>query len=291
MASQEVIVAAVDGTPASDAGVVWAAREAESRHAVLRIVHVWHSPSYPTDPVLAIPERQDVFVNSAAVIAVETAPFIDIEVLTQAGIPSITLLQMTEGASLIVLGGHRRNRLDRIVFGSVTTHLLARASCPVLVVRSERAADASEVGPVVVGLDHDDTSDDALDFAFAFAASHGRDLVALQAWTAHELSASDQDVPTTIRGVQDALSAGMRLFHMKYPSVDVVTVAACESPVDALLDWSDKASLLVVGSRGRGYFAGMLLGSVSSAVAHQAACSVAVVRPRTMQQLLDALAS
>ncbi len=289
MASREVIVAAVDGTPASDEAVRWAAREAASRHAVLRIVHVWHSPSYPTDPVLAIPERQDVCVNSAAAIAVAAAPLIDVELSTQAGIPSITLLQMTEGASLIVLGGHRRTRLDRMVFGSVTTHLLARASCPVLVVRTQQAATGS--GPVVVGLDHDDTSDDALDFAFAFAASHGRDLVAVQAWTAHELSASDQDVPTTIRGVQDALSAGMRLFHMKYPSVDVVTVAACESPVDALLDWSDKASLLVVGSRGRGHFAGMLLGSVSSAVAHQATCSVAVVRPRTMQQLLDALAS
>ena len=292
MKGQDFMVVGVDGSPESDTAVAWAANEAVRSDALLRIVHVWRSPSFLTDPVLATPVRQGIFVDAAAVLAVQANSAVRYEVLTQTGLPSITFLQMSEGASAIVLGGHHRNLLDRLVFGSVTTHVLAQASCPVVVVRSHAGRDSPVTpGPVVVGVDHDATSDDALEFAFEYANAHGLELVAVQAWTAYELGASEDDRPTTIRVVQDALTAAMRPYHAKYPRVSVVTVAACETPVDALLDWSEKASLLVVGSRGRGHFASMLLGSVSSAVAHQAPCSVAVVRPRVVSELPGALAS
>lgn len=291
MKGQDFMVVGVDGSPESDAAVAWAANEAVRADVLLRIVHVARSPSFLTDPVLATPVRQGIFVDAAAALAVQANSAVRCEMLTQTGLPSITFLQMSEGASLIVLGGHHRNLLDRLVFGSVTTHVLAQASCPVVVVRGH-AEQGSPVtpGPVVVGVDHDGTSDDALEFAFEYANAHDLELVAVQAWTAQELSTSD-DRPTTIRVVQDALTAALRPTHAKYPRVSVVTVAACETPVDALLDWSEKGSLLVVGSRGRGHFASMLLGSVSSAVAHQAPCSVAVVRPRVVSELPGALAS
>ncbi len=289
----DIVVVAVDGSPESDSAVEWAAHESVRRDALLRIIHVWHSPPFPTDPFLDVPSSQDAFVTSAAKAAHEANPAVRTETATQAGLPSVTLIRMSEGASLIVIGGHHRNLLDRMVFGSVTTHLLSHAPCPVVVVRAPHGMldPLAPTGPVVVGVDHDDTSDDALEFAFRYASTYGLDLVAVQAWTAYELSVSGTDTFTTIREVQDALSAGMRLYQSKHPGVSVVTIAACETPVDALLDWAGKASLLVVGSRGRGSFAGMFLGSVSAAIAHQAPCSVAVVRPRSVSQLLQELAS
>jgi hypothetical protein len=61
--------------------------------------------------------------------------------------------------------------------------------------------------------------------------------------------------------------------------MDVRTKLVHSHPVQALLDEADGAELIVVGSRGRGGFTGMLLGSVSQAVLHHAACPVAVVHP------------
>jgi len=290
VSTQDVVVVGVDGSPESDAAVAWAAKEAVQLDAVLRIVHVWHAPSYPTDPVLSLPAERSVLVTDAAALAAATNPQVRCETVTRSGLPSITFIELSAGASLIVLGGHHRNVLDRMVFGSVTTHILSQASCPVVVVRTGTVRQSlSAPGPVVVGVDHEGTSDDAVEFAFDYADAHGVDLVAVQAWTAHELATGDDGDPRMIRSVQDPLAESLRLLHEKYPQVRVITAAACETPVNALLDWADRASMLVVGSRGRGYFTGMLLGSVSAAVAHQAACSVTVVRPRTVSQLLDAL--
>ena len=69
--------------------------------------------------------------------------------------------------------------------------------------------------------------------------------------------------------------AGVRAAH---PDVVLVQEAVPVSPGQALVDASANASLVVVGSHGRGYFEGLLLGSVSHDVLHRAHCPVVVVR-------------
>ena len=56
-------------------------------------------------------------------------------------------------------------------------------------------------------------------------------------------------------------------------------MVARDRPVHQLLERSRGAQLVVVGSRGHGELAGMVLGSVSNALVHKADCPVAVVRP------------
>lgn len=64
----------------------------------------------------------------------------------------------------------------------------------------------------------------------------------------------------------------------RHPDVTVTRHSFRGLPVESLVEQSDKACLVVVGSRGRGGFAGLLLGSVSRGVMHRSHCPVAVVR-------------
>jgi nucleotide-binding universal stress UspA family protein len=68
-------------------------------------------------------------------------------------------------------------------------------------------------------------------------------------------------------------------WELKYPDVAVTPVLADGGPARVLIEQASRAQLLVIGSRGKGEFAGLLLGSVSHAVLHSAPCTVAVVRP------------
>ncbi|MFI5611596.1 universal stress protein [Amycolatopsis sp. NPDC051903] len=140
-------------------------------------------------------------------------------------------------------------------------------------------------GPVVAGVDCTSNSEAAVAVAFEEASFRRVPLVAVHAWndvTYDSTGGSARLVPhrEPIEPAQERLLA-QRLagWQEKFPEVEVHRALVRDRPQHALLTESERAQLVVVGSRGRGGFAGMLLGSTSQALIQHASCPVLVVRP------------
>jgi nucleotide-binding universal stress UspA family protein len=139
---------------------------------------------------------------------------------------------------------------------------------------------------VVVGVDGSPTSEPALAMAFEEAAMRGAGLVAVHAWvefTSETAYVSARQFLVDWNAVEtrehEMLAERLAGWQEKYPDVEVRRVVTGGRPAKCLLDEADDAQLLVVGSRGRGGFTGMLLGSTSQALIHHAPCPLVVVRP------------
>ena len=138
---------------------------------------------------------------------------------------------------------------------------------------------------ILVGLDGSRAAQDALVWAVKHAALEHAPLtvlavheVAASAWTGNPI-VYPEDKPEEAKArqaAQEAVDATIRQLGAQPESVTVTAVSG--QAAQALIDASGDADLVVVGSRGAGGFASLLLGSVSSKVVHHAACPVVVVR-------------
>ena len=139
---------------------------------------------------------------------------------------------------------------------------------------------------IVVGVDGSECAQDALRLAAGEAALRRARLRVVSAWEIPPAvfgggfaPGIDQSTLDSFRKnaetvVREALAEVKRL----QPSVDVDGVALEGQPAEILLDQARDASLIVVGNRGHGGFASLLLGSVSQQIVHHAPCPVLVVR-------------
>jgi nucleotide-binding universal stress UspA family protein len=142
---------------------------------------------------------------------------------------------------------------------------------------------------IVVGVDGSPASRTALEWASDEAVRHGSELVVLTAWlpTPPPLAGTSSTVPThgaidaredTRETAKQLLMETIRDVLGEDPPVLVHPQVKEGHAAKLLIDLSEDADLLVVGSRGHGGFAGMLLGSVSQHVAAYAKCTVVVAR-------------
>ncbi|MGI8332615.1 universal stress protein [Actinomadura scrupuli] len=278
------IVAGADGSGQSLRAVEWATEEAARRGLGLRIVHAetpWLADT-PVDPrVSAIREwllacgRE--LLEQAVSAARERDPRVTVEGEAVPGAPSRVLLEQANEAAMVVVGGHGTGTVGSLVFGSTALQVVTHARVPVVVVRHVEPAVRREV---VVGVDGSRAGEPALGFAFEEAAMRKARLRAVHVWSSPASSWPGRQKPL-VYDPQDfaekEFAASLAAWREKFPDVEVVSEVVHGRPVRILAGSSARADLLVVGTRGRGGFTGLLLGSVSQALLHHAHCPMAVV--------------
>ena len=183
---------------------------------------------------------------------------------------------------MIVVGSHGRTALQHGLLGSVSTGLIHHAHCPVAVIHEEALPSRqSSQAPVLVGVDGSPASELATPIAFEEASRRGVDLVALHAHADAGWPNLPHDEWSAIQtAAEETLAERLAGWQEHYLDVTVRRIVVFDKPARHLIDGSESAQLVVVGSHGRGRFAGMLLGSVSNAVVQSAHVPVIVARQR-----------
>ena len=288
--STRPIIVGVDGSPASRVAVDWAARDAAMRRVPLRLVHVLNPPVVMAFPDMPMPpgylqwqEEQGRKVLETATETVEEATGgnpvgVSSEMVAGPSVPA--LVDLSTEAQLLVVGCRGRGALARGLLGSVSNGLVHHAHCPVAVIHDEdpmmpHPAKAS----VVVGVDGSPASERAIAIAFEEASFRGVDIEAVHAWSdSGTFEFPGTDWSTLQAQAEETLSERLAGWQERYPDVLVRRLVVADHPAQQLIEQAQNAQLLVVGSHGRGGFAGMLLGSVSTAVVHAARMPVIVAR-------------
>lgn len=289
------ILVGVDGSAAALSAVRWAARDAALRKVPLTLVHVVDAPLPEWFEVAALSDlrqsgghRARDFIGSAIKVAEEStgecSPVqIDSKVFHSATVPTLVGLSTEVDMVAVGYGGHG-GKLARSILGSVSSALVHHAHCPVAVIRDDEAiiGDAARA-PVLVGIDGSPASEAATAIAFEEASRRGVGLMALHAWTDPRVSASkglrqDSKWDAQLSEEEETLAERLAGWHERYPDVGVRRSIEIGDPARCLVDASERAQLIVVGSHGCGWFSGRLLGSVGAAVVNRAKIPVIVAR-------------
>ncbi|GAC84196.1 universal stress protein [Gordonia paraffinivorans] len=282
------ILVGVDGSDAATSAVRWAAKAAAAEHLDLKIVSAYDASTSDYAPGLIIPQdvidaiRQDASdaVHAAAEVARQVAPGVSVTTSIVDGDAARVLLELGKDAPLIVVGTRHLGSVKGLFLGSVSINVAAHAHGRVAIV----AGDGIDDGPVVVGVDGSPVSDAAVAEAFRQASLRNAPLIAVHTWSPldadalHGYGISREEVERMTGDSVEVLAERLAGYSQDYPDVRVERRVLPDEPAKALLDAAVGAQLIVVGSRGRGGFRGLLLGSTSQKVIHNALCPVMVVR-------------
>lgn len=280
MTEQLPVVVGVDGSAQALAAVRMATREAAWRGVGLRIVHAFIWPlmhvnvgAPPSMPQGGLKHEAERILQQAADTAAATDATVPVSTELITGGATGVMLHEARKANLLVLGDRGLGGFSGLLLGSVAVHVTSHIETPVLVVRGEQ----NRTGPVMLGVDG---SPGAVEAAFVEAGQRGCELLAVRVW--HEAQTGIPPVPESyaaeLTGERDLIDTACGSCRQRHPNVRVQQEVRVGPVSRTLIDLSEQAHLMVVGARGRGGFAGLLLGSVSQQLLHHAACPVLVVR-------------
>lgn len=284
MATNEVVVG-VDGSEGSARALTWAADEAQARGWTVVAVLTWDmldqhhidgtrhfDPQYDERSALATLDHHVDAVLGPRAEAVQRRAVLDIA--------ARGLLEASADAALLVVGARGLGGFKGLVLGSVSQHCLHHATVPVAVVHELPAA--TDHPRIVVGVDGSPNGTAALRWAIEQATATGAALEVVHAWHPPYVGGEPyvfSPVPwdDCLRAAEVTLDRAVDLVDLSGLADPPERILVDGSAAHAVVEVSGGASMVVVGARGTGGFAGLLLGSVSDQVARHAHCPVVVV--------------
>lgn len=215
-------------------------------------------------------------VTEAAEAAHEASPELTVNTHVVMDSARSALIAKSADSSLLVVGASGAGRVAAVVVGSVASAVASHAQCPVVIIRD---AEQLEAGParVTVGVDGSPTSVHAMDIAAEEANARGAELVLVSAWDTEGFDPTDTGLSDARKSITAALHEPIAHLRKRLPDLSITTRVVDGSPQAALTTASEDSELVVVGSRGRGGFAGLLLGSTSQRLLHTAKCPLMIV--------------
>jgi nucleotide-binding universal stress UspA family protein len=304
MPRDDVILVGVDGSTPSLHALDWAAAEAAQRGWSLSLVCSYALPSFTAaslDGGYAALDDTAIQEGAQAVLAEAAARIshhgVRATSKVHTGDAAGVLVDLSRDARLVVVGTRGRGGFAERLLGTVSSALPAHAHCPTVVVplRDEKGQvlpDDAEVPPVrpvrriVVGLDGSEQAERALGYAISEAAVWGASLTAVTGAPVGSMTGVLAWLPAAVdheqvlKDLQEGLNVVVDRALADHPEVEVKRHALDGTGAELLTEFSVATDLIVLGSRGRGGFAGLLLGSTSQAVLHHAQCPVMVVTNR-----------
>ena len=288
------IVVGADLTRTADHALDWAADRAASRGEPLLILMVGPESEVPrhTLPhhVVSTAESEAALRDRAAERLLELAdrvrqnhPHLEVETRVVDGRVSPVMAEVSLTATMVVLGSRGETApLSVRLLGGTSDAVASQSRCPVAIIRSDRPTPTS--GPVVVGIDDSAAAMAAVSFAVDEAVAMGAGLVGVHVWdsTAALLAGTGlwgSDGSQVGAGLEAMVDQLMEPFLAGHPDLHYRTMIVPGRASSVLADLSDEASLVVIGSRHRNPFAGLLLSTTSRGVPRESGCPVVLVRP------------
>ena len=270
------IVVGYDGSDGSQRAVRWAARHASATGLSLIVVHCWVWPFFTNDlgPVEGVKDsglqnEAERIASEGLELAVHTVPDVDVSQRLVVGFPADVLSRLSAEASLLVTGTRGLGGFAGLLVGSVSLHLAASASCPIMVVREDQPVHDN----VLVAVDGSPESDRAVLKAADLARTLHCSLHVL-----HVLPILRHMIVDLADGERDPIIE--QSLNLLPPDTDLVvvedTVSALSIP-EAIIERAGTASCVVLGAKGRNTL-GARLGSTVHAVLHHARGNVIIVR-------------
>jgi nucleotide-binding universal stress UspA family protein len=299
MGQRERIVVGYDGSRQAIRALEWAAAEAVRRGEPLTVLYVIDYGRFVTGgdnsggvgwATTSATDSARLLVDKAVEQARTTSSGLQVDGQSTVGRPIGALIEASRTARLLVLGTRGHGTLRDLFTGSVAETVAAHAWCPVVIVRGDAATVPGPAHAVVVGVDGSAASRAAVEYAAGTAKECSAPLVVVSAWndvarysrwvSVDSRVVIDRDALLVAerRAASHALEAAVADVRARYPGVAVTPTLLEGAPGPALLRAGADAGLVVVGTRGHGALAGLLLRSVSQAVVHGSRRPVAVVR-------------
>jgi nucleotide-binding universal stress UspA family protein len=296
MTNRMKILVAYDGSECADAAMDdlrKAGLPADAQIKALSVVENWLPPPSALEIVEQIARDQEylVLARRGGIRLVSMEPGWDVKSESGAGSPATVIIEKADewGADLIVVGSHGRTALGKFFFGSVSQKVLSEAGRSVRVARGHIQNQGEPDTPVrlIIGVDGSEGAEAAVEAVAARKWPVGSEArIVYATWAAPQIT-SDHGIGPINKWV---LEEKVRVKKLIYQAADKLnaaglrtTVVVKEAEPKRLLtaeaeSWG--ADCIFVGARGMGRVERFLLGSVSSAVAARAHCSVEVVRDR-----------